>query len=579
VYRAAATGIGGIDKVVALKVVRREMARDPLFVSMFVEEAKVALCLAHANVVQSFDVGRVDDRYFLAMEFVEGVDLATVLRRNGGEPLPEEVVLRVAVETLQGLHYAHRARAPDGHALAVVHRDVSPQNLLVSWEGEVKIADFGVAKSVLKSSGTSGAAVVGKCSYMAPEQLDGGTVDARADVYSVGAVMYEMLTGRRLFGARGLEALPDIRASRYPKPREVRPEVSEELERLVLRALAPDPEKRPASAAELRDALEQYAASRGIVLSAARLAAFVAGLRTPTTEIRRASIATADTTPERDSLPRVAGIFDALLGSEIRRMETSEPLSVFTARLVDPGGPGVPVVAGTPAPVQTTSSTKPATPAPAPSPSPSPRSTAASPTTTTTTTGSATSASFSRVLVPIAVLGIVAAVAWTIGSQTARPPRARPREIVPPPASPPPVGPPAAPELPTGVEPPSSTDEELPAPAVEPPRAIGEELPPPAVEPPRVPDGPHIAKRGPRVTGPPTGEAPPATDATLSINTDPWSEVTLDGAPIGSTPIWRRRVRAGSHTIVMRNPVSGVERRVTVSLEPGQERTVSMALQ
>src|SRR5688572_21477609 len=169
VYRAC-TGIGGAEKQVALKLVRADVAADPGIAGMFVEEAKVALALSHTNVVQAFEVGRSEDRYFLAMEHVDGIDLGALIRLcrdRLGQPIPHRHAIYVAIEALKGLDYAHRCRDTEGRPLRLVHRDISPGNILLSREGEVKIADFGIAKTTLRATGSMAGSFKGKLLYMA----------------------------------------------------------------------------------------------------------------------------------------------------------------------------------------------------------------------------------------------------------------------------------------------------------------------------------------------------------------------------------------------------------------------------
>jgi len=278
VYRAVAQGLGDVEKAVAIKLLKPELAKDPDFVRMFEEEAKVSFLLGHTNVVQTFDVGRIDDRYFIAMELVDGMTLATLLDRcrgTLGQPLPFRHALTVASESLRGLDYAHRAKDGNGRALGIIHRDVSPTNVFVSSEGEVKVGDFGIALSALRSSRSRAGTVKGKLSYMPPEQLRGEPLDARADVYAVGAVLYEMLTMRAPFFGGGMELIPLVLEGIFPRPRERVPEIPEELEKIVLGAMAKDRENRPESAHAMRDRIERFAMSQGWPLSTSAFAEFV----------------------------------------------------------------------------------------------------------------------------------------------------------------------------------------------------------------------------------------------------------------------------------------------------------------
>ena len=330
VYRAKMVTAGSVEKSVALKLVRSEYAQNPSFVEMFVNEARVAMSMSHANVVQSFDVGRIDDRWFITMEYVEGVtlgQLSRVCRDRLGQPVPIRHVMTAAVEALKGLDYAHRLRADDGRHLQIVHCDVSPGNILVSYEGEVKVADFGVAKSQLAAEDDS-LTIRGKIAYMPPEQLLAAPLDARADLYAMGVVLYELLAGRRPYRAASPGELMTEVLRGDPPPLS---DVPDELSAIVRRAMAPERDDRFPNAATMRQALEQVAMASGYLLSSPDLADFVEETvprRGPSDSVGEATTVAA--TPERDGgVPRP---FELRLGQEIERVRTTEPVSVFVTR-------------------------------------------------------------------------------------------------------------------------------------------------------------------------------------------------------------------------------------------------------
>ena len=341
---------GGLEKPVALKIVREDLAADPHFVEMFVDEARMVMSMSHANVVQAFDVGRIDDRWFIAMEFVEGTTLGALSRlhrRVRGAPIPPELVVTAVVEALRGLDYAHRRRDDAGNLLGVVHRDISPGNILVSREGEVKLTDFGIAKSEERSARSVAGAIKGKILYMAPEQLRGASVDLRADVYAMGVVLHELLAGRRPYAGDDTMALiPDILAGRRKRFGELAPHAGEPLAGVVERALAVEPGGRYPSAAAMRQALEQVARASGWILASTDLADLLVELEeeasaapdgdmpSPPQDRRSVparetgsitSASEATTTPSSDR-------FADLLGREIRRVASDEPVSVFVTR-------------------------------------------------------------------------------------------------------------------------------------------------------------------------------------------------------------------------------------------------------
>jgi tRNA A-37 threonylcarbamoyl transferase component Bud32 len=255
VYRARAFGMAGFEKILVIKRVLDHMAQDQEFVEMFIDEARIAVQLQHVNIVQVFDLGQVDGHYFMAMEYVHGIDLSRLLSRSrnlGSFPIP--LALFIAGEMLKALQFAHHQIDEQGRLMQIVHCDVSPQNMLISYAGEVKILDFGIARAAFQAD-TKHQIVRGKYAYMSPEQVEGKTLDGRSDMFSLGIVIYEMLTGRRLFKMKSRdETLARVRRAEVPSPRGYRPEVSEELEGFLLRALARNRDDR------FEDGQQMYAA-------------------------------------------------------------------------------------------------------------------------------------------------------------------------------------------------------------------------------------------------------------------------------------------------------------------------------
>jgi eukaryotic-like serine/threonine-protein kinase len=256
-------GLAGFEKLAVIKKVLPHLAMDRGFISRFVDEAQVAIKLQHVNIAQVFEVGRVGDEYFLALEYVEGRDLRRTLALLGHRRtrFPVDLALFIGRELANGLAYAHRRTSADGASLNLVHCDISPPNVLVSWEGETKVIDFGIAKSALRGTATDPKMGFGKFGYMAPEQLiRGGVVDHRTDIYAAGVVLYELLTGQRLYEA-GPE--PDYRTlakkvarGEHPYPSQIDPALGY-YDDLVATALRPKQEDRYQSAAEFRDAIQQ----------------------------------------------------------------------------------------------------------------------------------------------------------------------------------------------------------------------------------------------------------------------------------------------------------------------------------
>ncbi|MCC6874681.1 MAG: serine/threonine protein kinase, partial [Sandaracinaceae bacterium] len=246
VFKAKSHGVEGFEKILVIKRILPELSRNPRFVEMFINEAKIAVTLSHANIVQVFDLGRAEDSYFIAMEYVAGMDLSAVLRQAArlGRPISQELAVYVVSELAKGLDYAHRRRDAKLRPLNIVHRDVSPQNVLISWEGEVKLTDFGIAKAALAVEETSESGVLkGKYAYMSPEQARGTEVDARTDLFALGVVLYEALCGENPFYVANstYETLRRVRdCELVPLARRV-PDVPAELSTIVDRALTLDP--------------------------------------------------------------------------------------------------------------------------------------------------------------------------------------------------------------------------------------------------------------------------------------------------------------------------------------------------
>ncbi|HTB74831.1 MAG TPA: serine/threonine-protein kinase [Polyangiaceae bacterium] len=262
-----------------VKTILPELARDPAFSDMLVHEAKLAARLSHANVVQVLDLGREGERLFIAMEYVEGFDLNDLLRRcsRAKVPLPFELGVHVVCEALKGLDYAHRRTDDEGRPLGIVHRDVSPSNLLISFEGEVKVCDFGIARAndVLGPGGAGsaahelGEALKGKAGYMSPEHARGEAIDARADVFAAGIVLWELAAGRRMYKTtEGRESLLDLaRRANVPElPRNGLPG-EDKLRSVIAKALTPKREERYPSAATMQRDLDGYAAAARLMTS------------------------------------------------------------------------------------------------------------------------------------------------------------------------------------------------------------------------------------------------------------------------------------------------------------------------
>jgi serine/threonine-protein kinase len=259
VYVAAAQGPAGFSKLVALKELRPDLVEDEEFLTMFLEEARMAARLNHPNIVQTNDVDESHGRHFIAMEYLEGRSLYHVVKRFGARGgFPQRMALSVLRDVLSALDYAHELTGFDGKPLGFVHRDVSPHNVFVTFEGHTKVIDFGIAKARDSSLETKTGVLKGRANYMAPEQLT-RRADRRSDIFSVGAMLFEVLSGRRLWQGMGeIEILAALTRGEIPSLHAVRPETPAALVEICQRALAAEPDQRFNTAAEMRDAVDQH---------------------------------------------------------------------------------------------------------------------------------------------------------------------------------------------------------------------------------------------------------------------------------------------------------------------------------
>ena len=259
IFKAKLVGVEGFEKTLVIKRILPFWSERQDFITMLVDEAKVLVHLNHPNIVQVYELGRVGPTYFIAMEYVEGVDLRKLLKRaqEQDRPLSQEVILTIVVEALAGLYYAHERRLPGQGPLGIVHRDISPQNILVGLGGEVKVTDFGIAKAVIQSHETQTGVLKGKYAYMSPEQAQGKHLDHRSDLFSMGIVLWELLFQRRLFACKNeIETLEKVRQAQIPWPEPETSRLYPGVREVVRQALAPRPQDRFQTAEEFLEALE-----------------------------------------------------------------------------------------------------------------------------------------------------------------------------------------------------------------------------------------------------------------------------------------------------------------------------------
>jgi serine/threonine protein kinase len=278
IHLAKTHGIAGFEKYVVLKMIHPNFSQDHQFIQMLIDEAKITVQLQHVNIAQTFDLGKVGDTFYITMEYVDGADLYKLLRKTAelDRLFPIPVAAFIGKEVASGLDYAHRKRDHNGASLGIVHRDVSPQNILISYAGEVKLVDFGIAKATMRNRQTAAGVIKGKYYYMSPEQAWGEPLDHRTDIFSAGILLYETLTGQMLYLEEDLHKLLDmVRRAHIPPPSTLRKEIPAQLDTIVMRALAKRQEDRYQHAAELANDLERFLHSYAPVFTANKVAAWI----------------------------------------------------------------------------------------------------------------------------------------------------------------------------------------------------------------------------------------------------------------------------------------------------------------
>jgi eukaryotic-like serine/threonine-protein kinase len=278
VYLGEAVSVQGFKKRVAIKRVLPHLAQNESFIAMFLDEARLSARLNHANIVSVFDISKREDTYFLIMEFVDGVNLKKIMESmtKRGQRMRMVDAIHLCVEACRGLSYAHELADESGRPLGIVHRDISPPNIMVTRRGEVKLADFGLAKASTQLQTTDPGVVKGKFSYLCPEAANGLEVDARADIFALGIVLWEMLAGKRLFwGENDYATVKLIQKANIPRLSPINREVEESFEEVLLKALTRDPSHRYQSAREFGDALSDYLFRNQLMVTAYDLANLV----------------------------------------------------------------------------------------------------------------------------------------------------------------------------------------------------------------------------------------------------------------------------------------------------------------
>ena len=281
IYLARQTGLGSFERHVVLKTILRERANDQRFITMFLDEAKLAATLNHQNIAQVFEVDQADGGYFMAMEYVHGENCRAILETSTrrGTAIPLGLAVTIVSGAAAGLHHAHERKGKQGQPLNIVHRDISPANIMVGYDGAVKVLDFGIAKAEERATKTAGGTIKGKYGYMAPEQCKGKPVDRRSDIFALGICLYELATLRRAFKARDdFETMKRIVAGDVAPPSACVPGFPRELEAIIMTAMANDPAARFQSAKDMIEALDAYAVRAKLAGSNAALGRFMVEL-------------------------------------------------------------------------------------------------------------------------------------------------------------------------------------------------------------------------------------------------------------------------------------------------------------
>lgn len=260
VFKAKTVDPGGFERLVVIKRILPHISEDPEYVAMLIDEAKIAVHFTHGNIAQIYDLGRVQDDYFIVMEYVDGKTFSQISKRlkQVGKRFPLDVLLYCAIEVCRALSYIHEKKGPDGKPLGVVHRDISPQNIILSYSGNTKIIDFGVAKATVRKDRTESGVLKGKFAYMSPEQARSDVIDWRSDIFSMGTLLWEMATGERLFKKRtNQETIQAIQKAKHPAASEVRRDLPKDFDRILKRALKKNPKHRYQDARDMAADLER----------------------------------------------------------------------------------------------------------------------------------------------------------------------------------------------------------------------------------------------------------------------------------------------------------------------------------
>jgi len=530
VHLANAAPPNNSPNLVVVKRMHQQHVDDPTSVGMFLDEARLALCLSHPNIVRTERLSMFDGRHGIVMEYLEGQPFQHVLKRayETEATLSLEVIVQIAIAALDGLHYAHELKGSDGQPLSIVHRDVSPQNLFITYDGAVKLLDFGIAKNALQDGRTRTGLLKGKVSYMAPEQARGEELDRRADLWSLGVVLWEAVTGSRLFkGSNEAATLNMTLTDDVAAPSMRRPELPPELEKILMRPLRRNPAERYATAAEMRDELESWLSERELMASASvtqlmkRL--FDREMREQRQQIQGLVHAQPDPSAESGvtlvaPLLGTSGSFSSLRGTQVTSvtdlMQELTHQRRVTTRLLG----GLLVLVGSAMLVGLYLMLQRPTPVPAAAMAPAQTPAKSAPAAATTSISTSASGSAPSVA----------------GGQLEHSPRALSAVL------------PNAPLRPSAARSPRPT------------RRAERSFDADAAL-----DAPSAAPHAPSA-------APQVETGTLNLDTTPWSVVTLGGKVLGQTPLVGVALPAGTHTLQLSNPEQGLKTTYQITINAGR---------
>ena len=632
IYLAYAPGPAGIEKLLVVKRLHSHLTSDPVLVNSFLDEARLSMALNHPHIVSTFDVGEVDGRYFMVMEYIEGQNLGVVLRtaKRSGKYPPSSLWAGLFLDVLDGLHAAHIARDARGRPLHIIHRDVSPQNILITYEGVPKLVDFGIAKAAQRVSETDAGVLKGKYAYMSPEQVRGETLDPRSDVFAAGIVLWEMLAGRRLYKADTIVRSVERILTEAPiSPVRVNAECNAEIAQVAFRALQKDREQRFESAAAFKEALEDAIRRSGAHGRRSETRELMQRLFADVIDKQRAvleaCLSAGDAAPPHvadddeeavSSKPGADSESDVSLHA-LRREEVTTPSAVRGSPLVTGDNEGDRDRAqtslqrrksrtGGDAGLVADDAVRAVEPPPGTGSAPVTASlvmrhqggpAAFSPIEATAT--QPTAQSNGRRLLPWAAAALlVASVGGVLGLAYARaradraddvalvdpaptPPAPQPAPIAPEPVAPEPVAPepvgPAA-TVDAGVAPSAAADAGSAPTAVEPSKERGKPHPPREPRrPPRTVDKP-APREAPVAEKPAEDPSAVAGSGTLSLDTVPWTTVFLAGKKLGETPLVNVPVPAGTLELTLVNSEAGIKESYLAKVKAGQATKVRLDL-